>query len=158
MVFGNMVIFGFMVNFYLVPTWTIYPGASVSTFRSGWRKCALRSSLKYPLVSRDLATSSLLLLPPPPLPPPPPPAMPEVRLVVLPPRAFARDLISERRKNVECCFLTEPKLTYPILSMLEIVKNLLCAPNASRYIFPFNIISEGYPNEISPVNTHAVRL
>ena len=29
MVFGNMVIFGFMVNFPLVPTWTIYPGASV---------------------------------------------------------------------------------------------------------------------------------
>ena len=28
-VFGNMVIFGFMVNFMLVPTWTIYPGASV---------------------------------------------------------------------------------------------------------------------------------
>ena len=29
MVFGNMVIFGFMVNFIMVPTWTIYPGASV---------------------------------------------------------------------------------------------------------------------------------
>ena len=28
-VFGNMVIFGFMVNFLMVPTWTIYPGASV---------------------------------------------------------------------------------------------------------------------------------
>ena len=29
MVFGNMVIFGFMVNFFMVPRWTIYPGASV---------------------------------------------------------------------------------------------------------------------------------
>ena len=29
MVFGNMVIFGFMVNFFPVPRWTIYPGASV---------------------------------------------------------------------------------------------------------------------------------
>ena len=29
MVFGNMVIFGFRVNFFMVPRWTIYPGASV---------------------------------------------------------------------------------------------------------------------------------
>ena len=30
MVFRNMVIFGFMVNFFMVPRWTIYPGASVN--------------------------------------------------------------------------------------------------------------------------------
>ena len=29
MVFGNIVIFGFMVKFFVVPTWTIYPGAQI---------------------------------------------------------------------------------------------------------------------------------
>ena len=45
-----MVIFGFMVNFMLVPTWTIYPGASVYWilrlfFIQFWRKIAI--FLKY---------------------------------------------------------------------------------------------------------------